>query len=76
MTQPVGTPVTHISQQWANSRTTPDGTARILEARGPYPDGSYEYRVAAARDFSRQPGPDNPMDRETWWSSLAARPAA
>ncbi|MFD5678439.1 hypothetical protein ACFWID_40790, partial [Streptomyces sp. NPDC127040] len=68
---PIGAPVTHISQQWANNRTTPAGTARILEARGPYGDGSFEYRVATTRDFSRRPGPDNPMDRETWWSSLA-----
>lgn len=71
---PVGTRVTHINQRWATSTVTPEGTAEILEARGPYPDGSYEYRVLAARDFSRRPGPGNPMDREVWWSSQAVRP--
>ncbi|MCY0917038.1 hypothetical protein OS965_02455 [Streptomyces sp. H27-G5] len=71
---PVGTRVTHINQQWANAHTTPEGTAVIVEARGPYNDGSYEYRVLACHDFSRQPGPDNPLDRETWWSSLAVTP--
>lgn len=70
---PVGTRVTHISQQWATSRTAPEGTGKILEADGPYPDGSWEYRVLAARDFSRRPGPDNPLERETWWSSNATR---
>lgn len=71
---PVGTRVTHINQQWANSVVAPRGTAEILEARGPYNDGSYEYRVLAARDFSRRPGPDNPLVRETWWSSNATQP--
>lgn len=70
---PAGTRVTHINQQWANRTRTPDGTAEILEARGPYNDGSWEYRVLAARDFSRRPGPDNPLGRETWWSSQAVR---
>jgi hypothetical protein len=70
---PAGTRVTHVNQQWAIGRTAPDGTAEILEARGPHNDGTWEYRVLAARDFSRRPGPDNPMDRETWWSSQATR---
>lgn len=70
---PAGTRIAHINQQWAISRTSPGGTAEILEARGPYNDGSWEYRVLACRDFSRRPGRDNPMDRETWWNSLAVR---
>jgi len=70
---PVGTRVTHVNQQWATSIVAPEGTAEILEARGPYPDGSFEYLVLACRDFSRRPGPDNRMDRETWWSSNATR---
>lgn len=70
---PVGTHVTHVNQQWATSRVAPEGTAEILEVRGPYHDGAFEYRVLAARDFSRQPGPGNPLDRETWWSSQAIR---
>lgn len=72
---PAGTHVTHINQQWANTRTTPDGTAEVLEARGPLNDDSYEYLVLACRDFSRRPGPDNPMDRKTWWNSNATRTA-
>lgn len=70
----VGTRVTHVNQQWASSKTAPDGTAEILAACGPYHDGSWEYRVRACSDFSRRPGPDNPLDRETWWSSQAVRP--
>ncbi|MFE2850575.1 hypothetical protein ACFXJO_05505 [Streptomyces lavendulae] len=65
--------MTHVNQQWATSALAPDGTAEILEVRGLYNDGAYEYRVLAARDFSRRPGPDNPLDRETWWSSQAVR---
>lgn len=69
----VGTAVTHVSQQWAPR--IPGGTAVILEVEGPCRDGSYEYQVRAARDFSRRPGVENPMDRVTWWSSLAVRVA-
>ncbi|MEV6680712.1 hypothetical protein AB0N09_28180 [Streptomyces erythrochromogenes] len=77
MTHPLlpGSRVTHIGQHWATGSTTPEGTAEVLEVGGPYPDSSYEYRVRATRDFSRRPGPDNPMDREVWWSSRAVRPA-
>lgn len=70
---PVGTAVTHVSQQWAPRIL--GGTAVIREVKGPYYDGSFEYLVCACRDFSRRPAADNPMDRETWWSSLAVRPA-
>jgi hypothetical protein len=66
---PAGTRVTHANQLWAGEWSTPDGTAVIVEARGPYPDRTWEYRVHACRDFTRRPGPDNPMDRETWWNS-------
>ncbi|MFD5513688.1 hypothetical protein ACFWIB_39005 [Streptomyces sp. NPDC127051] len=53
----------------------PEGTAEIAEVRGPYNDDCFRYRVLAARDFNRRPGPDNPMERETWWSFNATRPA-
>lgn len=71
---PAGTRVTHISQGWAGPIRTPDGIAEIVAARGPYPDGAWEYEVLACRDFSRRPGPDNPMDRPTWWASYAVCP--
>lgn len=70
---PVGARVRHYGQQWPAAR---QGTATIREVRGPWPDGSYEYRVDATQDFSRRPGPDNPETRETWWSSTATIPAA
>lgn len=67
-----GTRVRHYGQQWSAAR---QGTATVREVRGPWPDGSYEYRVDATEDFSRQPGPDNPETRSTWWSSWATVPA-
>ncbi|WP_309031345.1 hypothetical protein [Streptomyces alfalfae] len=69
---PVGTRVRHYGQQWPAARR---GTATVREVKGPLHDGSYEYRVTATVDFSRQPGSDNPETRETWWSSLATIPA-
>jgi hypothetical protein len=65
---PVGTRVRHYGQQWPAAR---QGTATVREVKGPYQDGSYEYRVTAGQDFSRRIGPDNPETRETWWSSTA-----
>lgn len=65
---PAGTRVRHYGQQWSAARR---GTATIREVRGPWHDGTYEYRVDATEDFSRQPGPDNPETRSTWWSSEA-----
>jgi hypothetical protein len=70
---PVGARVSHINQQWASG--LPDGTATILGREGPWPDGSWEYQVRAALDFSRQPGPDNPESRTTWWPSWATTPS-
>ncbi|MGW6021300.1 hypothetical protein [Streptomyces sp. NPDC055099] len=70
---PVGTRVSHINQQWA--RSLPDGTATVIDCKGPWPDGSWEYQVLVARDFSRRPGPDNPESRTTWWPSWAATPS-
>jgi hypothetical protein len=70
---PAGTRVHHISQEWA--RTLSGGTATVLTHKGPWPDGSYEYQVRTTADFSRQPGPNNPETRETWWASHAALPA-
>lgn len=65
-----GTRVFHRAQEWAFGSV--DGTAVVLAVEaGPFRDGSYEYRVRAGREFSRPPGPGNPEDRETVWSSLA-----
>ena len=66
---PPGTRVRHVGQQWARRIST----ATVLDWTGPYADGSYEYRVRAGADFSRRLGSDNPMTRETQWSSLAVR---
>lgn len=68
---PVGTRVRHYGQQWSAARR---GTATIREVKGPLYDGSYEYRVDATEDFSRQPGPNNPETRSTWWSSETTIP--
>lgn len=65
---PVGTRVRHYGQQWPAARS---GTATIREVKGPWPDGSFEYRVDTTVDFSRRPGPDNPETRKAWWSSSA-----
>ncbi|MET8978532.1 hypothetical protein ABZX85_23230 [Streptomyces sp. NPDC004539] len=64
----VGARVRHYGQQWPAARK---GTATVREVVGPLHDGSYEYRVDATADFSRQPGPDNPENRSTWWPSDA-----
>ncbi|MDX3020044.1 hypothetical protein [Streptomyces acidiscabies] len=70
---PVGSRVRHYGQQWPAARR---GTATVCEVVGPLRDGSYEYRVDAAVAFSRQPGPDNPETRSTWWSSDATTQTA
>lgn len=70
---PDGTRVYHYSQQWAYSLL--GGTATVIDHKGPWPDGSYEYLVRTGPDFSRRPGPDNPGTREVWWASHAVRPA-
>lgn len=67
---PVGSRVRHYSQQWARA-----ATATIREIKGPYSDGSYEYRVTCGVDSSRRLGLDDPETREAWWSSLATHPA-
>lgn len=69
---PAGTRVRHYNQQWSEATA---GTATVQESKGPWPDGSYEYRVLATEGFSRQPGPDNPETRDAWWSSTATIPA-
>ncbi|MFG2734419.1 hypothetical protein ACGFX7_06310 [Streptomyces harbinensis] len=70
---PVGARVRHYGQQWPAARA---GTATVRDVQGLLPDCTYEYRVQATRDFSRGPGPDNPEDRDAWWSSSATIPAA
>ena len=68
---PVGTRVRHYGQQWPAARS---GTATIVAAEGPWPDGTYEYDVLTTQDFSRRPGPDNPETRQTRWASYATIP--
>lgn len=71
---PAGTRVYHAGQQW--HRAHMDGTAHVVDSKGPYSDGSYEYDVLAGEDFSRQTGPDNPETRRTWWSSMVTAKVA
>ncbi len=69
-----GTRISHAAQQWATRTRYPQGTAVIVGADStPCADGSWEYDVLRCRDFSRGPGPDNPMDTPTRWNSLAIR---
>jgi len=71
---PVGQRVYHSQgQQWAHSLL--GGTAIIREVIGPDHRGDYEYVVDGCREFSRQPGPDNPMDKRTQWASYCTKPA-
>lgn len=56
---PAGTRVRHYGHQWPEAHR--DGTGNIREAKGPYPDGSYEYLVDV-EDGSTTP---------RWWSSFA-----
>lgn len=65
-----GTPVRHVSQEWARA-----ATAEVIDVDGPDADGFYEYRVLAGQDFSRRLGFDNVMDRVEHWSSRATIPA-
>lgn len=64
----VGDMVCHMNQEWARAERI--ATAVIHEVK-PQGDGSYEYVVRATQDFSRRPGPDNPIARETQWSDRA-----
>lgn len=68
-----GDRVHHAGQIWA--RTCPGGTAVVVEVKGPYNDGAYEYVVDACEDFSRFPSDTNPMTRRTQWASYHTRPA-
>lgn len=70
---PVGAKVFHVGQLWA--RTLIGGTAVVVEVKGPYRDGAYEYVLDACQEFSRRPGPDNPMNQRSQWASYATRPA-
>lgn len=70
---PVGTAVYHGAQRWAQLLV--GGTGVITEVSGPCSDGSWEYVVMGTRDFSRRPGPGNPMTRETQWNSSHTRRA-
>lgn len=70
---PVGAKVFHSGQQWA--RSLDGGTAVVRKVIGPLRDGAYEYVVDACQEFSRRPGPDNPMDWRTQWASYYTQPA-
>jgi hypothetical protein len=63
---PPGTPVRHVSQEWART-----ATAEVIDVNGPDARGGYEYGVLAGQDFSRPLGFDNVMDRFEQWSSRA-----
>lgn len=72
---PVGARVRHYGQQWPAALR--DGTTNVVEVMGPWPDGSYEYLVAANAEWSRQPGEDNPPTGETWqWASHGTIPVS
>jgi len=71
---PVGARVYNSrGQRWACS--LPGGTAVIREVIGPDHRGDYEYVVDGCREFSRRPGPDNPMDHRMQWQSYNTAPA-
>ena len=61
-----GTRVRHVSQEWAR-----EATAVVVQAHGPFGDGSYEYEVFAGELFAEPVSQSNPMTRPTQWSSLA-----
>ena len=66
---PIGTRVCHQGQQWHRSHM--GGTATVVGVYGPLRDGTFEYRVMAGVEFSRQTDGDNPEERLTDWSSSA-----
>lgn len=67
-----GTRVRHYGQQWPHALHA--GTGDIVAAKGPWPNGSYEYLVRTAEDSSRRTSGDNPETAETWWASHATIP--
>lgn len=68
-----GDRVHHAGQIFA--RTHPGGTAVVVEVKGPYNDGAYEYVVDACESFANLPSDDNPMTHRTQWASYMTRPA-
>ena len=61
-----GDMVCHMNQEWAVAEHL--ATAVISEVQD-CGDGTYEYKVTTAQDFSRRPGPDNPLTRPSQWNS-------
>lgn len=59
---PVGTRVRHYVHQWPNAYR--DGTANIVEVRGPMYDGSYEYLVSV----------DDGSTKPRWWPAHSTMP--
>lgn len=68
-----GDHVTHYGQKFA--RTHPGGTAIVVEVKGPYNDGAYEYVVDTTEQFASLPSDTNPMTHRTQWASYMTIPA-
>lgn len=60
---PVGTRVRHSGQQWRSARRY--GTGEIIEVKGPYHDGAYEYLIR--HDPGATPGWGSRPN--SWWAS-------
>lgn len=60
---PVGTRVRHSGQRWP--RAFREGTGEIIDVKGPYRDGAYEYLIKHDRGFSGVGPPGEP----SWWAS-------
>lgn len=71
---PAGTSVYHVNQEWA--RDLPGGTAVVVEAHGPGPDGTWVYEVLACMEFALRPSDTNPQLRPARWPGAALRLAA
>lgn len=62
----VGDLVCHANQEWAVAQKIPTAVIHQVIPQG---DGTFEYVVTTAADFSRRPGPDNKMTRRSQWNS-------
>ncbi|MGW1436782.1 hypothetical protein ACWD7M_16225 [Streptomyces griseus] len=69
----VGTRVRHTGQEWARATAAPKGTAVVVAVGPEHHGGTREYEVLAAEEFSRRPGPDNPLTKRTEWNSGRVR---
>ncbi|MFJ4902951.1 hypothetical protein [Streptomyces sp. NPDC088727] len=69
----VGTRVRHSGQEWATPVVAPRGTAVVVAVGREHQDGTREYEILTGEDFSRRPGPNNPLARRTEWNSSRTR---